>query len=693
MVIGSTVNTYASFSDGDFSNEDSFSEEFFAPNDEDIYDSPVLFDNEPEYQEEFTDEAQATGTQPEPDEMVENNIAFQETESQIASQVKKLLTNTNSSGRPLSEYNDPINITADFSQSAEGVVQNFFRQYGNISSKNRVWRMKYEEVLVDLLSDESFIKLYKDARLGDLEDFTYSILGEIADESSEALTSAAGKIVKIQRSTLQDMIKAQIANDTEKIYILTIIEDHTDDKNLKTACKNCMSHYFSASMDSIYEVLVDIAVSNGIKKAVAVETITNQILNQKLKQTYLTKMLQELSLGTVASTVMEILLIKDALSFLTGINARVDAYLKTVCLNYIYEATATAYGSSVNGAKVGSNEDIKNLYTMFNFALQVKQEAYKSMPSIYISSTWKKIIETDPYMKLNISMIKTFTIDNYKKVELGKLTPKCTASSITVNLNGKRNYPLSGISYLATIGYASKDKKIVSINSSGVMKGVKEGTTYVGCIVQQYGEKHNLICKVNVIKPTIKLNKKEAIIFTNGNTTLQLKATLKGQSSQITWKSSNPSVAVVDKNGRVTGKAAGKVKITATSNGVSAVCTVNVVKIGGCSWVKENTFDPLRFDFVSSKQVRYYTIVAHEMKYTTLYKISGDLLTINLVNIEDVYHDPNGLTITPLTYKLKYKKVNNIDKIYLKPSYKNVDVSKLYGFDKNIEGWYRRVVS
>ena len=124
LVIGSTVNTYASFSDGDFSNEDSFSEEFFAPNDEDIYDSPVLFDNEPEYQEEFTDEAQATGTQPEPDEMVENNIAFQETESQIASQVKKLLTNTNSSGRPLSEYNDPINITADFSQSAEGVVQN-----------------------------------------------------------------------------------------------------------------------------------------------------------------------------------------------------------------------------------------------------------------------------------------------------------------------------------------------------------------------------------------------------------------------------------------------------------------------------------------------------------------------------------------------------------------------------------------
>ena len=100
------------------------------------------------------------------------------------------------------EYEDPVNITADFSQSAEGVVQAFFHQYGDLSSKNRVWRMKYEEVLVDLLSDESFLKRYKDARRGELEDFTYSILGEIADESTGILssfTSFYGKIGKKER--------------------------------------------------------------------------------------------------------------------------------------------------------------------------------------------------------------------------------------------------------------------------------------------------------------------------------------------------------------------------------------------------------------------------------------------------------------------------------------------------------------
>ena len=622
--------------------------------------------------------------QPELDVVEINNITFQESSSQINSEVKKLLSNTNNSGRPLSEYDDPINITVDFSQSAEGVVQNFFRQYGSISSKNRVWRMKYEEVLVDLLSDDSFLKLYKDARIGDLEDFAYSMLGEIADESSETMTSVAGKIVKIERATLQDMLKAQIVNDTEKIYILSIIEEYADDKNLKTACKNCMSHYFSSSMDAIWDVLVDTIVSKGIKKAVAVETVTNQILNQKLKKTYLEKMVQKLSIGTVASTVMEILLIKDALSFLTGINARVDAYLKTVALNFIYETSISAYGNSVNGGKSGNNDDTSKLYAMFNFGLQVKQEAYKTMASIYTSSTWKKIVASDPYLKTNISMIKTFTIGNYKKVTLGKLTPKCPASSITINLNGKRNFPLADISYLAEKGYASKNKKVASVNSSGVISGKKVGTTYVACVVDQYGEKCKLICKINVVKPSISLNKKTATIYTDGNKkTLQLTATVIGQSKTTAWKSSNPSVASVDKNGKVVAKKEGSTTITVTANRVKYTCIITVINIKGI-WLKEKEQDPLKFIFNPNGTVKYYFAFSHENDYTTRYKVSGNILTINFVNI-----DFSG--ITPLKYKLVHKRDKGINKIYMKSINNDVDVSKLFGYEKYVEGWYRQI--
>ena len=44
------------------------------------------------------------------------------------------------------------------------------------------------------------------------------------------------------------------------------------------------------------------------------------------------------------------------------------------------------------------------------------------------------------------------------------------------------------------------------------MKGKKEGTTYVGCVVDQYGETYNLICKVTVVAPKISLNKSSTTI-------------------------------------------------------------------------------------------------------------------------------------------------------------------------------------
>ena len=60
--------------------------------------------------------------------------------------------------------------------------------------------------------------------------------------------------------------------------------------------------------------------------------------------------------------------------------------------------------------------------------------------------------------------------------------------------------------------------------------------------------------------------------------TAQLKATLTGYSSAVTWKSSDPKIASVDKNGKITTKMAGTVTITASvSNLTSASCEVTVL--------------------------------------------------------------------------------------------------------------------
>lgn len=52
---------------------------------------------------------------------------------------------------------------------------------------------------------------------------------------------------------------------------------------------------------------------------------------------------------------------------------------------------------------------------------------------------------------------------------------------------------------------------------------------------------------------------------------------VKATNVDITYASNNTTIATIDKNGRITAKAAGSATITATLNGITASCTVNVI--------------------------------------------------------------------------------------------------------------------
>lgn len=89
------------------------------------------------------------------------------------------------------------------------------------------------------------------------------------------------------------------------------------------------------------------------------------------------------------------------------------------------------------------------------------------------------------------------------------------------------------------------------------------------------------IAKKTVNVKSVKLDKSNLTLYVGQ--TGQLKATVSpsnADNKKVTWKSSNTKIATVDKNGKVTAKAAGTVKVTVqTADGKkTATCTVKVLK-------------------------------------------------------------------------------------------------------------------
>lgn len=132
----------------------------------------------------------------------------------------------------------------------------------------------------------------------------------------------------------------------------------------------------------------------------------------------------------------------------------------------------------------------------------------------------------------------------------------------------------------------------------------------------------------------IKLNKSSVTLKLNGTKTVQLKAKVTGQSSKVTWKSSNSKVAAVNSSGKVTAKGTGKATITARANGKTAKCTVTVkkaykilkkdntylirydsVRVSGSTWIIKGKIWPLRSRYSSYYQGTYQFRTNSKTKY------------------------------------------------------------------------------
>ena len=123
---------------------------------------------------------------------------------------------------------------------------------------------------------------------------------------------------------------------------------------------------------------------------------------------------------------------------------------------------------------------------------------------------------------------------------------------------------------VTTLTWSSDDESIATVNSEGVVTGVKQGQTFIN-VETDNGK--SAFCKLTVTAPQpIEVSIPKSATVNEGET-ITLTATLTPQNAAttLTWMSDDPAVATVDANGTVTGIAAGLAIIqVTTANGLTS---------------------------------------------------------------------------------------------------------------------------
>lgn len=143
----------------------------------------------------------------------------------------------------------------------------------------------------------------------------------------------------------------------------------------------------------------------------------------------------------------------------------------------------------------------------------------------------------------------------------------------------QKNIEFNKGEYSRKIIYTSSNPSVATVDKNGLIVGKARGVATIQAETYN-GKKATMKVNVDNAVETIKLNKKSLKLANKGDS-VSLDVTISPTSAskeKLTWKSSNTSVATVDKNGKVTGKKTGKATITVTAaDGTSTTDSCNVV--------------------------------------------------------------------------------------------------------------------
>lgn len=167
--------------------------------------------------------------------------------------------------------------------------------------------------------------------------------------------------------------------------------------------------------------------------------------------------------------------------------------------------------------------------------------------------------------------------DSAVTITLNKSNISCvlgeTASRIDLDAVVKREKKQIGDDWDVT--WSSSNYSVADVDRVGTVEFIASGSAVI--TASAYGK--SATCKVTVTKPvSITLNTSAQSIMLGG--TYNLVASVKRGNevidSNVSWTSSNTSVATVSSNGLVTAKSIGTTTITASSMGKTATCKITV---------------------------------------------------------------------------------------------------------------------
>ena len=302
--------------------------------------------------------------------------------------------------------------------------------------------------------------------------------------------------------------------------------------------------------------------------------------------------LKEIGSGAFYETNLKSVVFPTGLKYISNEAFKFCYNLKTVTLPNTVESLGDGcFGSCTSLQSISIPNSVKYmLWSTFDKCTSLKTVTIGSgvdtmtAHSVFWGCTSLESITVNSANK-DFSSANGILYNKYKsEILLYPKNKKDTAYTVPSSIDTLYEMSANGNTYLKTFTIPSNIKEIgdyafgyIGDNYQKVSGFTIKG--YKGTAAERYARNNDFnFVQLQVVPTSVALNKTTLTLDTGKTSTL--KATVypsNAANKKCTWRSSNTSVATVDKNGKVTAKASGTATITVkTSNGKTANCKVTV---------------------------------------------------------------------------------------------------------------------